>query len=83
MTDTDTNIAKTLQETQKINDELAQKQVVVEKNGVKIVMKGNQEVVEAAINGTNNPSLVEAIAEAIRKTQDIATEKLIEISSQS
>lgn len=64
----------------KMQQALAQEEVVVEKNGVKVVMSGDQKIKELLINGEENWQVKEAVAEAIRKSQEIAAKKLTEIS---
>jgi len=59
---------------------LAAEQVVVEKNGVKVVMTGDQKIISLMVDGTEDYRIKEAIAEAIKKSQEIAAKKLTEIS---
>jgi len=61
---------------------LQQEEVVVEKNGVHVVLRGDQQVVEVAIDGIIENRIAEAINEAVKKTQELAAKKLIEISQQ-
>ncbi|OGG06049.1 hypothetical protein A3D05_04060 [Candidatus Gottesmanbacteria bacterium RIFCSPHIGHO2_02_FULL_40_24] len=64
----------------KMQQMLAQEEVTVEKNGVKVVMSGDQKIKELVIDGEEHHRAKEAIAEAIRKSQEIAARKLTEIS---
>lgn len=68
------------QQAQKMQQALQQEEVVVEKNGIRIVMRGDQKVLEISIDGILENRLVDALNEAIRKTQEMAARKLIEIS---
>ena len=61
---------------------LQQEQVTVEKNGVKVVVRGDQVLQEIEIDGVIENSIAEVINEAVKKTQELAAKKLIEISSQ-
>jgi len=59
---------------------LAGEEVVVEKNGVKVIMSGDQKIKELIIDGEENKRVMEAVAEAIKKSQEIAARKLTEMS---
>lgn len=61
---------------------LQKETVVVEKNGVKITMRGDQQVQEVEIDGIIENRIVEAFNESVKKTQELAARKLIEISQQ-
>ncbi|OGG16386.1 hypothetical protein A3D78_04955 [Candidatus Gottesmanbacteria bacterium RIFCSPHIGHO2_02_FULL_39_14] len=64
----------------KMQAALSQEEVVIEKNGVRVVMSGDQKIKELSIDGEEHYRVKEAIAEAIRKSQEIAAKKLTEIS---
>jgi len=76
------DLQKLQQQAQQMQQSLQQEQVVVEKNGVKVVVRGDQVIHEIEIDGISEPRLVDAINEAIKKTQELAARKLIEISMQ-
>ena len=59
---------------------LAAEEVTVERNGVKVVMSGDQKIKELIIDGQEDWRVKEAVAEAIKKSQEIAAKKLTEIS---
>lgn len=61
---------------------LQQEEVVVEKDGIRVVLRGDQQVKEVEIDGMLDNRVAEAINEAVRKTQELAARKLIEISQQ-
>lgn len=72
---------KTMKEqASKMQQDLAQQTVVIDKGNVHLVMRGDQKVQEVTIDGANNPAVVDAFNEAIRKTQEIAAAKLTEMS---
>ncbi len=58
---------------------LAEEEVTVEKNGVKIVMSGDQKVKSIEVDGVLENRIAEAFAEAIKKTQEIAARKLLQM----
>lgn len=64
----------------KMQEALSQEQVTVERNGVKVVMTGDQKIIELTIDGVGDERVKEAVAEAIRKSQEIAARKLTEMS---
>ena len=64
----------------KMQEALSQEQVTVERNGVKVVMTGDQKIIELTIDGQEDERVKEAVAEAIRKSQEIAARKLTEMS---
>ena len=76
------DLQKLQQQAQLMQQSLKNEQVTIEKNGVKVTIRGDQAIEEIEIDGINEPRLVEAINEAIRKTQELAAKKLIEISTQ-
>lgn len=58
---------------------LAQEFVTIEKNGVKVVMSGDQKVQKIEIDGTENRNVSEAVNEAIKESQKIAAKKIQEM----
>ena len=76
------NLQKMLKQAQKMQTALQQEQVVVEKNGVKITLRGDQQILEVEIDGIIENRIAEAVNEGIKKTQELAAKKLIEISQQ-
>lgn len=59
-----------------IQKALQQEQITVEKNGVVVVMTGDQKVVNIATNGKSDNDVKDAINESIKKSQEIAAKKL-------
>jgi DNA-binding protein YbaB len=70
------------QQAQKMQQALQQEEVMVEKNGVKVILRGDQLIKEIYIDDVLENRLVDAINEGIKKTQELAAKKLIEISQQ-
>lgn len=71
------------QQAQLMQRELQKEEVVVEKNGVKVVVRGDQVLSEIEVDGVIENRITEAINEAIKKTQELAARKLMEISRQN
>lgn len=76
------DLQKLQQQAQKMQVSLQQEQVVVEKNGVKIIVRGDQVIESIEVDGIVENRIAEAVNEAVKKTQELAARKLIEISSQ-
>lgn len=68
------------QQAQKMQAALQQEEVVIDKNGVKVVLRGDQHVKEVTIDGVLENRIADAINEGVKKTQELAARKLIEIS---
>ncbi len=75
------NLEKLQQQSQKLQQLLQQEEVVVEKNGVLIRMRGDQQILEVVVDGVLENRIAEAINEAVKKTQELAARKLLEIST--
>ncbi len=76
------DLQKLQQQAQKMQAALQQEEVVVEKNGVKIIIRGDQIIESIEVDGIVENRIAEAVNEAVKKTQELAARKLIEISSQ-
>jgi len=76
------DLQKLQQQAQKMQAALQQEEVVVEKNGVKVVIRGDQIIESIEVDGIVENRIAEAVNEAVKKTQELAAKKLIEISSQ-
>lgn len=59
-----------------IQKQLQGEEVNVEKNGVEIVITGDQKIKEIKTNGKGDNDIKEAVNEAIKKSQEIAARKL-------
>lgn len=70
------DLAKMRSEAMKIQKELSAERVTIEKNGVHIVMSGDQKVIEMTVDGTYDKRLLEAINDAIKKSQEVAAKKM-------
>lgn len=76
------DLQKLQQQAQKMQVALQQETVVIDKNGVKITMRGDQQILEVEIDGIVENRVAESVNEAVKKTQELAAKKLIEISQQ-
>jgi DNA-binding protein YbaB len=76
------DLQKLQQQAQKMQAALQQEEVVVEKNGVKVVIRGDQIIESIEVDGIVENRIAETVNEAVKKTQELAAKKLIEISGQ-
>lgn len=74
------NLQKLQQQAKQMQQALQQEEVTVEKNGVNVKLRGDQKILEVEIDGVIENRVADAINEAIKKTQELAARKLIEIS---
>ena len=58
---------------------LSEQEVIVEKNGVKVVMSGDQKIRELTIDGETEERVSKAVEEALKKTQQIAAQALMQM----
>lgn len=74
------NIQQLQQQAKQMQDALQQEQVVVEKNGVTVTIRGDQRIIDVEIDGVMENRVAEAINEAIKKTQELAARKLMDLN---
>jgi DNA-binding protein YbaB len=67
---------KMRQQAMQIQKELQSEEVSVDKNGVQIVITGDQKIKEIKVNGRSDNDVKEAVNEAVRKSQEVAAKKL-------
>jgi len=70
---------KLRQQAMQMQKSLAAQQVVVEENGVKVVISGDQKVLDLTIQGMSNQVLNDVLNKAIRKSQELAAKELMNI----
>lgn len=58
---------------------LEQETVTVERNGVKVVMTGNQKIVKLEVDGEDKRNISDAINDALKESQKVAAKKLQEM----
>ncbi len=76
------DLQKLQQQAKKMQEALQQEELTVEKNGVMVVIRGNQQLIEVSVDGVVvEKRIAETINEAIRQTQELAAKKLIEVST--
>ncbi|MCL5435130.1 MAG: YbaB/EbfC family nucleoid-associated protein [Patescibacteria group bacterium] len=70
------DLKKMRDQAMQIQRELQGEEVNVEKNGVEIVITGDQKIKEIKVNGKGDNDVKEAVNEAIKKSQEVAAKKL-------
>jgi DNA-binding protein YbaB len=68
------------QQAQKMQELLKKEEVTIERQGIKIVIRGDQHVKLVEIDGVVENRIAEAMNEAFEKTQKMAAQKLMEIN---
>ena len=76
------DLQKLQQQAQQMQQSLQKEQVVVDRNGVKVTVSGDQVIEAIEVDGIIENRIADAVNEAVKKTQELAARKLIEISSQ-
>jgi len=69
-------IKKMRDQAMQIQRELQAEEVIVEKNGVRLVISGDQKIKELTSNGKSDNDVKDAVNEAIKKSQEAAAKKL-------
>lgn len=70
------DLKKMRDQAMQIQRELQSEEVNVDKNGVEILITGDQRIKEIRVNGKSDDDVKEAVNEAIKKSQEIAAKKL-------
>jgi hypothetical protein len=70
------DLKKMRDQAMQIQRELQAEEVNVEKNGIEILITGDQRIKEIRTNGKSDEDIKEAVNEAIKKSQEIAAKKL-------
>jgi DNA-binding protein YbaB len=70
------DLKKMRDQAMQIQKELQSEEVNVEKNGIEILITGDQKIKEIKTNGKGDNDIKEAVNEAIKKSQEVAARKL-------
>ncbi len=73
---------KMRQQAVKMQQALQGKQIVVQKGDVKVVISGDQRILEFTVQGFSSQDAVDALNDAIKQSQKLAAEKLKEIAAE-
>ena len=70
------DIKKMRDQAMQIQRELQGEEVVIDKNGVHIIISGDQKIKTLESNGRSDDDVKDAVNEAIKKSQEVAAKKL-------
>lgn len=73
-------IKKMRDQAMQIQRELQGEEVIIDKNEVHIVITGDQKIKTLESNGRSDNDIMEAVNEAIKKSQEVAAKKLSSMS---
>lgn len=74
------DIKKMRDQAMTIQRELQQEEITIDKNGVKIIITGDQKIKDLESNGRSDNDIKEAVNEAVKKSQEVAARKLSQMS---
>jgi len=74
------DLKKMRDQAMQLQNQLAVEMVSIQKNGVDIVINGNQKIQSLKSNGRSDDAIKEAVNEAIKKSQEVAAKKLSNMS---
>lgn len=63
-----------------MQEELKKETVEINKHGVRVVVRGDQQVMEIEVDGVLENRIADAINDAVKKTQEVAARKLLQMS---
>lgn len=70
------DLKKMRDQAMQIQRELQAEEVSVDKNGIQIVITGDQKIKDIKVNGRSDNDVKEAVNEAVKKSQEVAARKL-------
>ena len=74
------DMRKLQQQAKQMQEELRKETVEINRNGVRVVVRGDQQVLEIEVDGKVENRIAQVINEAVKKTQEVAARKLMEMS---
>jgi hypothetical protein len=74
------DMAKLQKQAKQMQSALQQEQVEVTKNGVRVVVRGDQQILEVEVDGVMENRIAQAVNDAVRQTQQLAAKKLMEMN---
>ena len=76
------DLNKMRQQAVKMQQALQGKQIVVTKGDVRVVISGDQKILEFSVQGFTSQDAMDALNDAIKQSQKLAAEKLKEIAAE-
>jgi DNA-binding protein YbaB len=59
-----------------MQQELSAEQIVLEEGDIRVVITGDQRVIELSVQGISSPDVIDILNRAIKKSQELAAKKL-------
>jgi nucleoid-associated protein EbfC len=59
-----------------MQQELAAEKITIEEGDIRVVITGDQKVVELSVQGISSPEVIDILNRAIKKSQELAAQKL-------
>jgi len=63
-----------------MQQELAAEQIVIEEGDIRVVITGDQRIVELSVQGISSPDVIDVLNRSIKKSQEMAAKKLQEMT---
>lgn len=63
-----------------MQQELASEQIVIEEGDIRVVITGDQRIVELSVQGISSPDVIDVLNRSIKKSQEMAARKLQEMT---
>ena len=76
------NLQQLQQQAKQMQSALQQEEITIEKDGIVIIMRGDQRIINVEIDGVMENRIADAINEAVKKTQELAARKLLQMNQQ-
>ena len=76
------NLQQLQQQAKQMQQALQKEEITIEKNGVLITMRGDQRIINVEIDGVMENRIADAINEAVKKTQELAARKLMQMNQE-
>ena len=74
------DLKKMRDQAMQLQRQLSVEEVSIQKNGVDIVINGNQKILVLKSNGRSDDNIKEAVNEAIKKSQEVAAKSMSSMS---
>jgi hypothetical protein len=74
------DLNKLRQQAMQMQSQLAQEFVTIEEGDVKVMISGDQKIVEFSVQGITSDVAISALNKAIKKSQELAAKKLQQMS---
>lgn len=74
------DLNKLRQQAKKMQDDLANEEIVIEEGDIRVVISGDQKIKQFSVQGITSQEAIDALNKAIKKSQELAAKKLQEMT---